>query len=227
MKKTLVAVAILALSGCSVLKKDEKNTSVTSTPPDIIRTVKDENAPKVQSRMSNNFPSQGIKFEWQCEISGKDGKCVKGEPHAIEVTASAHVTGNTEAGRQAAARVAELRAKAKLRHFIHEEVFSSNTVTTLSKTVERVNEKANDSLNEDISMSDEEAKRDTNFVKRDSTNRVVKNVTETIRANASGILRGVYVNNIQMFEGRNVVVTIRWDRGSENIGNYLHNKFGG
>lgn len=243
MKKSLIVLAIVALAGCASVNKDTASTDkkdqpttakAESTEPRIVSKVPENigsrsqnaDAPKSQKKMSNSFSNQGVRFEWTCELSNKDGTCLKGEPNAIEVTASANISGNSEASKQAAIRVAELRAKAKLRHFIHEEIFSTNTVNTLSKTVERVNEKAKDSLSEDVSMSDDEAKKDGNFITRDSSNRIVKNVTETIRANATGILRGVYMMDIQMNEGRNISVTVRWDRGSENISNYLHNKFG-
>lgn len=234
MKKTLIVLSVLALAGCGTFKKDKEakvddkasGTAAKSAPapaPAPVRVVAP--SPNVQRKMVNNFNNKGIRLEWDCEISGTDNTCQKGEPKAIEASGTAYIYGNTENAKQTAFRAAELRALARLRQFIHQDVFSTNTVNTLTKTIERVNQSGKDTNTDEISMSDDEAKSSQSVINNENSSRIVTVVTETIRTNASGILRGVYLTDAQLSEGRTVSVTIRWDRGSENISNYLFNQF--
>ena len=90
-------------------------------------------------------------------------------------------------------------------------------MVTMSKNIE----KANDSLktkiraDETIAMTDEDPFSGSNVAARDNTNEVVRTVTENIRTQSSGILRGVRVVDERIVDRQTVATTIRWDKDSE------------
>ena len=123
-KLSVIAVA-LALTACGSTKV---NTSSVS--PGEVTAI---NAQK----LTTNFKRQGIKLEWECAwgtgaFGLTDSMCVKGDLKAVEVTAYATSNGNSENNRETAFKVAEMKAKAKLRHFIHEDITSTNVVNTVA-----------------------------------------------------------------------------------------------
>lgn len=217
-KLSVIAVA-LALTACGSTKV---NTSSVS--PGEVTAI---NAQK----LTTNFKRQGIKLEWECAwgtgaFGLTDSMCVKGDLKAVEVTAYATSNGNSENNRETAFKVAEMKAKAKLRHFIHEDITSTNVVNTVAKNVEKANDRIKSKITgEDVSMSDDEATKDTNYAVRENTNDTVRTLTESIRKQASGILKGVQVVDEKIVDRQTVGVTIRWDQNSEQASNILARKF--
>lgn len=213
MKKVLSAITLaVIISGCA----STKQAAVEAPPVTALASQK----------LQTNFKRQGIKLEWDCGM-GVNRLCSSGEVKSIEVTAYANSNGNSDTLRELAFRVAETQAKAKLRHFIHEEIYSSRVVNTLSKNVEKANDRTKTRIEgEEVSMTDDEASRDTNWAIRENTNSVTRNVVETIRASAQGILRGVYVKDESIVDRQTVEVTIRWDKNSDQLSNNLRKRFG-
>lgn len=215
MKRALLVTAIaLALSACS----STKSTNKAEDPGSM--------TPVYAQKLSSNFKRKGIKLEFDCgTVSSWVSSCNKAEPTGIEVTAYAPSYGNSEVNREQAFRVAEMNAKAKLRKFIHEDVATSETKQVISKNIEKANDRIKQRINanEEVNMTDDEATKETNFAIRENTNETVQNLTETIRVNAAGILRGVYVKDEVVVDRQTVQVTIRWDKNSENASQYFRN----
>lgn len=215
MKRVLLVTAIaLALGACS----STKSTNKAEDPGSV--------TPIYAQKLSSNFKRKGIKLEFDCgTISSWTSGCNKAEPTGIEVTAYAPSYGNSEVNREQAFRVAEMNAKAKLRKFIHEDVATSETKQVLTKNIEKANDRIKQRINanEEVNMTDDEATKETNFAVRENTNETVQNLTETIRVNAAGILRGVYVKDEVIVDRQTVQVTIRWDKQSEGASQYFRN----
>ena len=64
-------------------------------------------------------------------------------------------------------------------------------------------------------MSEEDASKDTNYAVRENTNNTTREFVETVRTQAAGILKGVYVSDERIVDRQTVQVTIRWDRDSQ------------
>ena len=217
MKLKLLALSTaILLSACSSTKVAEKDT-VSSGPITAINAQK----------LNTSFKQKGIKLEWDCSWYEFKSTCEKGSIRAIEVSAYAPSFGNSEVNRDNAFMVAETKAKAKLRHFIHEDIHSSQVTNTLVKNVEKANDKIKSRISntEEVSMSDTDASTDTNYAVRENTNEVVRTVTENITSQAGGILRGVYIADSRIVDRQTVEVTIRWDAGSDRASNILKKKF--
>jgi len=220
MKRALFIFLLIAgLSACSSTKTTQSN-EVGSVVP-------------VQSqKLATSFARKGIKLEWECSwgtgaFGMTDAMCNKGDIKAIEVTDYAASFGNSEVNREQAFRVAEMKAKARLRHFINEDVHSSQVKSTLSRNVEKANDRIKQkiSLNQEVAMSDEEDVKDTSWAIRQNTSNTVQTVTETVRVNASGILRGLHVKEAQIVDRQTVQVTLRWDKDSERASEFFRNRF--
>ena len=220
MKTKLTALVLaLALVGCSSTKQ------AASIEGGQITAI---NAQK----LTTNFKRKGVKLEWECAwgtgaFGLTNAMCSKGDIKAIEVTAYATSNGNSENNRETAFKVAEMKAKAKLRHFIHEDVYSSSVVNVMAKNVEKANDRIKNRIksDEDVAMSDEDASKDTNFAIRENSNDTVRTVTESIRTQAQGILKGIQVADESIVDRQTVAVTIRWDKDSEKSANYFSKKF--
>lgn len=221
MKLKFLALAVaLAVAGCS---STSKNASVESAPITAINTQK----------LSSSFKRQGIKIEWECAwgtgmFGVSDAMCVKGDIKSIEVTGYANSFGNSEALRERAFVAAEMDAKAKLVRFMNEGVGSSNFSHTVTKNVEKAQDRIKNRIraDEEVAMSDEDASKDTNFAVRDNTNEVVRTLTESIRNNAEGKLRGTVVKEADIIDRQTVKVVIRWDHNTERAANYMRKRFG-
>lgn len=220
MKRTLTVLAIaIALTGCSSTKLSGGTDSGQITAINA-------------QKLTTNFKRKGIKLEWECAwgtgaFGLTDAVCIKGDIKAVEVTAYAPSNGNSEWNRETAFKVAAMNAKAKLRKFIHQDVYTSEVSTTLSKNVEKANDRIKNRINvgEEVAMSDEDAAKDTNYAIRENTNETVRTVTETVRVNAQGILKGVQVTDESIVDRQTVAVTIRWDKDSERATEILNKKF--
>jgi hypothetical protein len=220
MKRVLLATAVaLMLSACSSNKISKAEDPGVMTP---IYTQK----------LSSNFTRKGIKLEFDCAFGTgmfgtTDAVCKKTDIKSIEVTAYAPSYGNSENNRENAFRVAEMRAKAKLRHFVNEDVSSSQTKTVLAKTVEKANDRIKQRIkaNEEVSMTDDEATKETNWAVRENVNDTVQTLAETVRINAAGILRGVRAVDERIVDRQTVQVTIRWDKDSERASQFFRNQW--
>lgn len=217
--KLSVIVLALSLAACSSTKPSAGLDGGNVTPI---------NAQKLET----TFKRKGIKLEWECAFGTgafglTDAMCSKGDIKAVEVTGYAPSNGNSEWARENAYKVAEMNAKAKLRRFINEDVYTSEVTNTLSKNVEKANDRIKHRINagEEVAMSDDEASKDTNFAVRENTNETVRTVTEVIRVNAQGILRGVYMVDSKIVDRQTVSVTIRWDRDSDRGSHQLNKVF--
>jgi hypothetical protein len=215
----LVSAVALLLGACSSTKLSKAEDPGAMTP---IHSQK----------LTSNFTRKGIRLEFDCAFGTgmfgiTDAVCSKTDIKAIEVTAYAPSYGNSENNRENAFRIAEMQAKAKLRRFINEDVSSSQTRTVIAKNIEKANDRIKQriSANEEVSMTDDEATRETNFAVRENTNDTVQTLTETVRVNAQGILRGVFVKDATIVDRQTVQVTIRWDKDSERASQYFRNQW--
>lgn len=212
MKRIFVIALVAGLVGCS------SAPTRTSDAPQI--------TPVQSQKLSSNFARKGIKLEFECKWYSV-ANCDKAEPTAIEVTATAVSFGNSESNRETAFHVAEMNAKAKLRRFIQEDISTSSVTNTISKNIEKANDRIKQRINngEEVTMSDTEAAQDTNWAIRTNTNDVTRTVTETVRVSAVGILRGIKTVDEQIVDRQTVQVTIRWDRGSDQASQFFNKKF--
>lgn len=206
---TIALASILVLAGCSSTKRGEGEF-------DQIRTQK----------LSTSFKQDTIRIETDCAwYTPWKSDC---EIVAIESVGTAATNGNTESNRRTGLIRAGDRARAQVRHFIQEDVSSTRVSSTLAKNVEKASDrmKSRTTVGEVVSMSDSDAEKDTNHSVRENSNDTAYQLQETIRVNASGILRGFKVVKQEVVGPQEVSVTIRWDKESERVSNQLRKKFG-
>lgn len=223
MKRLLfVSMAALILTACGSTK-----TTTRTTDPGSVTPIHSQ-------KLSTSFARKGIKMEWECAFGTgmfgvTDAVCKRGEIRAIEITDYAASFSGSEVNRERAFRVAEMKAKARLQHFINEEVSSSQVKSTLSRNVEKANDRIKQRIatNEEVAMSDNEAGQETNWAVRQNTTDTVETVTENVRVNAAGILRGLYIKDAAVVDRQTVQVTLRWDKDSERASDYFRNRFRG
>ena len=218
--KLIVLSAAIALAGCST---SSKKASVESAPITAINAQK----------LTSSFKRQGIKIEWECAwgtgmFGVTDALCVKGEVKAIEVTGYANSFGNSEALRERAFIAAEMDAKARLVRFMNEGVGTSNFSNTITKNVEKAQDRIKNRIQADeaVEMSDTDAGKDTNFSVRENNNEVVRTLSESIRNNAEGKLRGAMLVQADIVDRQTVKAVIRWDHNTERAANYMRRRFG-
>lgn len=220
MKLKLLAISLaLVLAGCSTTK----NASVESAPITAINAQK----------LTSSFKRQGIKIEWSCAFGTgmfgmTDAMCVKGEIQAIEVTGYANSFGNSEALRERAFIAAEMDAKARLIRFMNEGVGSNNFANTVTKNVEKAQDRIKNRIKSDeaVEMSDQDASKDTNFAVRENNNEVVRTLSESIRNNSEGKLRGTVLKEADIVDRQTVRAVIRWDHSTERAAVYMRKRFG-
>lgn len=125
--------------------------------------------------------------------------------------------GSSEANREVAFGVAHDAALVKLNRFISDEVTTSRVTNTLTKNVEKANDKLKSKIStrEVISVTDDDLFPDSNIASRENINEVIRTVTESIRTQSSGILRGVRSVDEKIVDRQTVAVTVRWDKDSE------------
>jgi hypothetical protein len=207
--KLLTLVTALSLAGCSGMKRGEGEF-------EQIRNQK----------LSTSFKQDTIRIETDCSwYTLNKTNC---EITSIEAIATASTNGNSENDRRTALIRAGDRARASVRNFIQEDVSSTRVQTTLAKNVEKASDrmKSRTTTGEVVSMSDTDAEKDTNFSVRENSNDTAYQLSETIRVNSQGILRGFKVIKQEVVGPQAVSVTIRWDKESENVSNQLRKNFG-
>ena len=202
--KVIVMVGILAsVYGCGTARP---NTTVEAPKVDVISS----------QAHNTNFVGQGIKVEWDCKyFSGiTEATCIRSEIKAIEATGYAPSFGNSEAMRDNAFEVAEMRALDRLVRFVRQDVSSQRTVSTMTKNLEVAKDRIKQRIEGEVSMNDTDAEKQSNVAVRENTNDSVRNLVSTIRNNAQGIIRGARPINQKIVDRQTVSVTIRWDRHS-------------
>ena len=97
----------------------------------------------------------------------------------------------------------------------------------MTKNVEKANDRIKNRINSDVevAMSDTDADKETNWAVRENANETVQTLTENIRVQAQGILRGVYVIDEKVVDRQTVQVTIRWDQDSDKASLLLRKRF--
>ena len=209
MKLLTIALVTISLVGCSTTKRGEGEF-------EQIRNQK----------LSTSFKQDTIRIETDCAWYTLDkSKC---DITSIEAVGTASSNGNSDNNRRTALIRAGDRARANVRHFIQEDVSSTRVQNTIAKNVEKANDrmKSRTTTGEIVSMSDSDAEKDTNHSVRENSNDTAYQLSENIRVNAQGILRGFKVIKQEVVGTQEVSVTIRWDKESENISNQLRKKFG-
>lgn len=208
--KYIVLATMIGLAGCSTTKKAD-----TVDAPEVTAIG--------NQKLTSNFTRRGIKIEYNCAwgtgmFGVTDRFCSKTDLKSIEVTAYAPSFGNSEVLRENAFKVAGDQAKAKLIRFLREDIKSTSVTRTISKNIEKANDRLKQqiSASEDVAMSEEDAAKDTNYAIRENTNDTTRQFVETIQTQAAGILKGVYVKDEVIVDRQTVQVTIRWDQGSHN-----------
>lgn len=202
--KVIVMVGILAsVYGCGTARP---NPTVEAPKVDAIAS----------QALNTNFVGQGIKIEWDCKyFSGiTEATCIRSEIKAIEATGYAPSFGNSEAMRDNAFEVAEMRALDRLVRFVRQDVSSQRTVSTMTKNLEVAKDRIKQRIEGEVSMNDTDAEKQSNVAVRENTNDSVRNLVSTIRNNAQGIIRGARPINQKIVDRQTVSVTIRWDRHS-------------
>ena len=200
---TVIAVAI---TGCS--------TAVTNSNEQIRN-----------QKLSTNFVGEGIRIETNCAwYKPWKSDC---EIVSIEAIATAPTFGNTVPNRKNALTVAEMYAGANVSHFIKQNITSSRVTSTIAKNVEKARDKLNTNHgdHEVVEMTDKEAKA-SNVSVRENSNDTAVQLTTTVRANSTAILRGFKVVKQEVVGAQEVAVTIRWDKDSEKTAKLLESKFG-
>lgn len=218
--KYIVLAAAVALAGCSTTKRSE----VVDAP--AVTAIGNQ-------KLTSNFVRRGVKIEYNCAwgtgaFGLTDAMCSKTDLKAIEVTAYAPSYGNSEVNREVAFRVAEDQAKAKLIRFLREDIQSTTVTRTISKNIEKANDRIKQriSASEEVSMSEEEASKDTNFAIRENTNNTTREFVDTVRNQAAGILKGIQVVDEKIVDRQTVQVTIRWDRDTLNTARDIRRMMG-
>jgi len=216
MKFKLATIALLvSLTGCSSVPR----IGIDAEP---IKSISSQ-------KLATNFKRQGIKVEWDC-IWGTgitEYTCIRTGLKAIEATGYAPSFGNSEAMREQAFKVAHDVALDKMIRFVKQDVSSNRVTTTMSKNIEKAADlrKTRISSNDEVSMNDDEEFRGSNLASRDNQNETVRDLTETVRTSAQGIIRGAVPIDERVVDRQTVAVTIRWDKDSDRASKSLFKRF--
>ena len=205
LKLSVLALA-LSLGACSSMQNGNGTNS---------------NVPIANQKLSTSFVNEKIKIETKCSWFGLGSEC---NVVAIESIGTAPTFGNTVNNRKNALTVAEMKANANVSEFLAKEISTSRVANTLSKNIEKANDKVK-SGNLDgntVELSDQDART---MSLRENNNDTVVQLTETIRTNSSAILKGFVKIKEEVVGAQEVAVTIRWDLESEKASNALRQKF--
>lgn len=213
--KTIISLVITtAVVGCGTFTTGNQKLS--------------EKALDDKKKLATTFSRQGIKIEWDC--IHKEGiiwkTCTEYDVTSIETTAYGVAFGATESQRERAFKVAEAKAKAKLAHFIREDMKTSSTVNTFARNIEKaktVNTKA--TRGEFVVELNDADANDKNYESADASSDTAQTISETITMNAAMIMRGIRTIDEKVVDRRTVAVTIRWDQTSDNAATSLQRKF--
>lgn len=211
MNKSILAVAMMAvmgLSACSSTKTADVSSgrAVNPGPQQAIS----------EQRAASDFKREGVRVIYT----------LFGELDAVEATAYAPVQGNSERAVQSATEAAYVLAKDRMSSFLHPETINSKRfLDTVTRNVEKARDNKTNKFatnkNQDFAFetSDEEAaksgeiNREENTAVRNDAITIQSNLRKTVSIQRSGILGGVvFKEGTIINDGRNVKVTVRWDR---------------
>jgi hypothetical protein len=216
MKRSILALAVIATLGMTACSSTKKATAVevtdatTSVPTGAQQAISEQ-------RLASEFKRQGVKVIYS----------LNGKLEAIETVGYAPIWGGSQNAEREAFRVAELEAKKSLNDFINKETIRSTTsVQMISKNLEKASDNKTNNFatnrNRDIVASvasDEESakaegeiNREENVALRKDALEIASRVNTTITTNNRGILGGLYlVEGDVVNDGKTVRVVYRWD----------------
>lgn len=211
MNKSILAVALataLGLSACSSTKTADVGTGGTVNPGPQ-QAISEQ-------RAASDFKREGVRVIYS----------FTGNLEAVEAIGYAPVQGNSERAVQSATEAAYVLAKDRMSSFLHPETINSKRfLDTITRNVEKARDNKTNKFatnkNQDFAFetSDDEAARngeinreENTLVRNDAVN-IQSNLRKTITIQRSGILGGVVFKEGKIInDGRNVQVTVRWDR---------------
>lgn len=180
--------------------------------------------------LTSTFNRESIKVEWDCMWGTgiSDLTCIKSDIKSITVTGYAPAFGSTEALRETAFRVSHDAALDKLIRFIKQDINSFRVANTMAKNIEKAADRTKTRIaaGEQVEMSDADASKDTNYAVRENTNETVRTVTDIIRTNANGIIRGAQIVDEKIVDRQTVATTIKWDAKASKAAYNLRKQFG-
>lgn len=189
------------------------------------KSVTNSDEPIRNQKLATNFVADGVKIETNCTWykPWKDD-C---EIISIESTAITYTNGNSPANLRNGLLIAGDKARAQVSHFIKEEISSTRVTNTIAKNIEKGRDvlSKNPDNNETVEMSDKEVTEKSSS-NRENSNNTARTLTETIRVNSNAVLRGFKITKQDVTGPQEVLVTIRWDKESDQMSKELNKKFG-
>lgn len=197
MKSLLASILVLALAACSNL--GGKPQDVTESNPKQVGT-----APKLaESDFQESGGALNLVFDAQ-------GNWVK-----ITSKGTADLASDTPSGRETAMMIATMRAKRTVAEFMNNDIRSTKALTRIARSYNQTFQSSESPRpDESMGLGDNESV----IPLADSEDsrqalRLASTLTERIQDNSSAILKGVYVSNRSVEEGR-VIVEVTASRES-------------
>ena len=176
----------------------------------------------VKQAISSSFEGETIKIETECLKSLFSEEC---KVTALESVGISSVNGGTDIMRRNAYIRAADKARAAVRHFIEEDITSTRVQNTLATNFANGAENKKYKTAGNVTTNEADVDPESNSTKRGNGNETAQSVTESIRANAQGILRGFRVVKQEILPTSEAAVTIRWDLTSEMAAESFRKKF--
>jgi hypothetical protein len=209
MKNTALYLAlatVLGLTACSSTKVSDVGSG-NAVPPGTQQAISEQ-------RATSDFKREGVRLIYS----------FTGNLEAVEAVGYAPVWGNSESAVQQAYETAYVLAKDRMSSFLHPETINSkrflNTVArNLEKARDNKTNKFATNKNQDfVTEADDAAKegevnREENTAVRNDALNIQSTIRTTVSVQRSGILGGVVFKDGRVInDGKNVQVTVRWDR---------------
>ena len=176
----------------------------------------------VKQAISSSFEGETIKIETECIKGVFTDEC---KVTALESVGISSVNGGTDIMRRNAYIRAADKARAAVRHFIEEDITSTRVQNTMATNFANGAENKKYKTAGNVTTNEADADPESNSTKRGNGNETAQSVTESIRANAQGILRGFRVVKQEILPTSEAAVTIRWDLTSEMAAESFRKKF--
>ena len=158
------------------------------------------------TKLSEDITPEGTKFAQdfgKVEVTFND----KGDWESIKSTATSFVPIETDAGIEQGMNVASMRAKRNIVEFINSDLKTTKTSETITNSL--VAHMKEDGANAERKAAD-----------------LATKITENIRVEANGIVRGAYVMERKVSsDGKNVSVTVMVDKRSMRAANSMKTAF--
>lgn len=176
----------------------------------------------VKQAISSSFEGETIKIETECLKSLFSEEC---KVTALESVGISSVNGGTDIMRRNAYIRAADKARAAVRHFIEEDITSTRVQNTMATNFANGSENKKYKTAGNVTTNEADVDPESNSTKRGNGNETAHAITESIRANAQGILRGFRVVKQEILPTSEAAVTIRWDLTSEMAAESFRKKF--